>query len=305
MGAPLITYDDGNRLEDIMGTIVTISPTETPFMSSIRKGKASNTLHQWIRDTITTRQDNAVVEGSAFSYSATSVPTRANNVTQIFSKDVSVSSTEKWVKQAGLSNMYEYDLAKKLKAISTDIEHALLRGSKATGNTTVARRLAGVLNYISTNVTAVVSGTKLTEAFYIGQIENAWIAGGNPDETYVNSKLKKVISAFSEKITKNINAEDKKFIQHVAEFESDFGTQRIFLSRDIPSDSTGYGCTLLVIENARWKMAIGEPVHELSKEEVAQTIHGQQGIVRGELTLEALAEEANSVATGLSHLPSA
>jgi len=304
MGAPLITYDDGNRLEDIMGTIVTITPTDTPFMSSIRKGKANNTYHQWVRDTITTRADNAVVEGATFAYTAITAPTRAANITQIFKKDVSVSSTEKWVKQAGISNMYEYDLANKLKALSTDIEHALLRGSKASGNTSVARRLAGVLNYISTNLTAVDSGTKLTEDFYIGLIELAWVAGGDPNETYVNSKLKKVISKFSEKITKNINAEDKKFIQHVAEFESDFGTQKIFLSRDIPSDSTGYGCTLLVIENARWKMAIGEPVHELSKEEVAQTIHGQLGQVRGELTLEALAEEANSVATGLSHLAS-
>lgn len=295
----LITYEDGNRLEDVMRTVISITPTDTPFMSGIQKCKAFNTLHQWPRDTLTTRQDNAKIEGGSFSYGSHTPPTRSDNVTQIFDKSVNVSSTERWVKQAGINDMFEYELLKATKAIATDIEHALLRGSKATGNASVARRLAGALNYISTNATAVVSGTKLTESFFAGLSELAWIAGGDPDEVYVGSRLKRIISQYSAGLTKNVEAKDNRLINSIDVYEGDFGLQKIFLTRDFVS--TANACQIVIIENARWKMAIGEEVHELPKEQVAQDVHGTKGMIRGEITLEALAEEANAKATGLDN----
>ncbi len=40
----VFTYDNGNRLEDVMRQVVQITPTETPFMSGIGKTQANNTL---------------------------------------------------------------------------------------------------------------------------------------------------------------------------------------------------------------------------------------------------------------------
>lgn len=296
----LITYEDGNRLEDVMKAVVTITPTDTPFMSGIKKKKATNTLHQWPRSTITTRQDNAKIEGGSFSYGSHTPPTRSDNVTQLFDKSLNISSTERWVKQAGVEDMYSYELQKSTKGIATDIEHALLRGSKATGNASVARRLAGALNYITTNATAVVSGTKLTESFFEGLLELAWIQGGDPDEVYAGSKLKRIISKYTVGLTKEVSADDKRLISAIDVYESDFGVVKLFLCRDMLTGTNA--CSIIVIENDRWAMAIGEEVHELPKEEVAQDIHGRKGIIRGELTVEALAEEANAKATGLADL---
>ena len=294
----LISYDDGNRMDDVMQAVITITPLDTPFMSSIKRRKASNTWHQWPRDSITTRQDNAVVEGASFSTPTHTAPTRSGNATQIFEKPVFVSSTEKWVKGAGISDMYDYQLMNATKAIATDVEHALLRGSIATGNTSVARRLAGVLNYISTNLTAVVSGTKLTESFFQGLLELAWIAGGDPSDAYCNSRIKRIISNYTAGSTKNVEAGAKKLTAAISVYESDFGVIKLNLCRDMVG--TDNAAQLIVIDNKRWAMAVGEDIHDLPKDEVAQTGHSSKGVIRGELTLEALAEESNAAAKGLS-----
>ncbi len=46
--AVIQTYDDGNRLSDVMRLVVNITPTDTPFMSGIGKTKATNTYHKSI-----------------------------------------------------------------------------------------------------------------------------------------------------------------------------------------------------------------------------------------------------------------
>ena len=74
----LFTYDNGNRLEDVMRQVVQITPTETPFMSGIGKTQANNTLHQWPEVTLTTRSDNAVAEGAAFGAATSRILTAAS-----------------------------------------------------------------------------------------------------------------------------------------------------------------------------------------------------------------------------------
>jgi hypothetical protein len=293
-------YDDSTRMEDVMRTVISITPLDTPFMSGIKKGKATNVLHEWLNKTLTTRQDNASAEGSDHSYAKRTLSSRSVNVVQKFKKTYDVSSTERWVKKLHDPNDTKDELLQDcLAEIATDIEHALLKGSKATGNDSVARRLAGMLNYITTNYTAVASGTKLTESFFIGLLELGWIAGGKDDEIYVNSFLKNVIGSFTVGSTKNIEASDKRLVRAVDVFDGDYGIQKIFKSRDIPSATIG--CSIAIIENAKWKMAIGEEVHELSKEEVAQTSDSTKGVIRGELTLESLAENANVLANGVDN----
>lgn len=294
------TYDDGTRMEDVQRTINMIVPTDAPFSTGIKKGKASNTLHEWLNKTLTTRQDNAKAEGATFTYAKRTLSSRSNNVTQIFDKTYDVTSTQQWTKKLHDPNNTADELLQDcMVEIKTDVEHALLRGSKATGNDSVARRLAGVLNYITTNYTAVASGTKLTESFFIGLLELAWTAGGNVDEIYVNSFLKNVIGSFTMGNTKNMDSQDKRLTRAIDVFDGDYGVQKIFKCRDMLQGAVS--CSIVMIENAKWKMAIGEEIHELPPEEVAQTSHSKKGVIRGELTLEALAENANAAATGLDN----
>lgn len=296
----ITTWDDGNRLEDVLRMVTNITPTDTPFFSGIRKTRCANVVHQWPVDALTTRADNAVLEGSAISYGNVTAPTRASNITQILAKTYSVSSTERAVKGAGVDDMFIYQKQKKMKELATDIEQALQRGSLNTGTeSATARRLAGALNYISTNTTAVASATKLTESFFNGQLELCWIAGGDPDETYVNSFLKRVISSFTVSTTKFIDAEDKRLTVAVNTYDSDFGVQKIIKSRDQLNVTAG--CSMMIIQNSMFAVAFLEPVTDIPPSEVAQTLHGTNGVLRGEMTLEVKAENANAVVTGLSN----
>jgi len=296
----LVTYDDGNRLEDVMRMVIQLSPTDTPFISGISKTRASNTYHQWPEDTLASRGDNASVEGSSFSFGTVTAPSRVSNLTQIFEKTFHVSSTERWVKGAGVDDQYLYQQQKALMEMGNDIEHAFIRGSRASGNASTARRMAGALNFITTNATAVASGTKLTESFYNGLAELCWDQGGRPDEVYVGAKLKRVISSFTAGSTKNIASADKRLTLAVDVYESDFGIQKLFLARDMLTGTNANA--IMMIENRKFKMAIGEPINVLPDSEVAQDTNGTKGVIRGEMTLEALGERHNAKATGLSSL---
>ena len=59
----------GNR-EDLSDIIYNISPTDTPFMSSIGKEKAAGTLHEWQTDALAAAAANAyhvTTENTTFS----------------------------------------------------------------------------------------------------------------------------------------------------------------------------------------------------------------------------------------------
>ena len=45
------TYDITGQREDLSNIIYDVSPTMTPFMSNIGRGKATHTLHEWQTDT--------------------------------------------------------------------------------------------------------------------------------------------------------------------------------------------------------------------------------------------------------------
>lgn len=296
----LFTYDNGNRLEDVMRQIVQITPTETPFMSGIGKTRAGNTFHQWPEVTLTTRSDNAVAEGAAFGTAASRVPNRRFNITQIFEEVYGVTSTEKWVKSAGIDDQLAFQKFTAMTQLGTDVEHALLRGSIASGASGTARRLAGVLNYVTTNATTVASGTKLTESFFGGLSELAYGTGGRPDEVYVGFRLKRIIASFTAGSTKTVAQADKRLTNVVDVYEDDLGQKKIFLSRDMLTGAVANSLAMLDIK--KFKMAIGEEIHDLPKDEVAQVGHATTGVYRGELTLEVLAEQHSAVAFGLSSL---
>ena len=300
MSPVLFTYDNGNRLEDVMMSVIQMTPTETPFMSGVGKGRATNTFHQWPEVTLTTRADNAVAEGAAIGAAVSRIPNRVHNITQIFEDVFGVTSTEQWVQSAGIDDQLAFQKMTSLLQIGTDVEHALLRGSIASGASGTARRLGGVLNYVTTNATTVASGTKLTESFFGGLSEDAYGQGGRPDEVYVGYRLKRIIASFTAGSTKTVAQADKRLTNVVDVYEDDLGQKKIFLSRDMLTGAVAN--SLALIDIAKFKMAIGEEIHELSPQEVAQTTHGTTGVHRGELTLEALAERHSAVAFGLSNL---
>jgi len=58
------TYDSVGEREDLSDVIYSISPTDTPFLSSAAKNKATAVLHEWQTDLIAVAAtNNAVIAG--------------------------------------------------------------------------------------------------------------------------------------------------------------------------------------------------------------------------------------------------
>ena len=126
------TYDTIGIREDLQDAIYDISPTTTPFMSTVGRTKAKNTYHEWQTDSLADVDlDNAQVEGKD-AVSATLTPTtRIGNRTQISEKVIQVSTTDDVVDKAGRSTETAYQLAKASAEIKRDMESILLSNQEA------------------------------------------------------------------------------------------------------------------------------------------------------------------------------
>ena len=238
------TYDATAIREDLSDVIYDISPTDTPFMSSIAgKGSVSNTLFEWQTDALAAAViNNYHVEGAAAGTAATTATTRLTNQTQISKKVVEVTGTHETVNNAGKKSEMAHQLAKASKELKRDMEGSLLAdNAAAAGNTTTARETRGAANFISTNVTdAGTSGTHaaIVEADVLAVAEAVWTQGGEASTILLGATNKKLITAMSGRADAIRSVADgNTTIQNAVDvYVSDFGTFNIMLDRFCDQD---------------------------------------------------------------------
>lgn len=252
---PTATFNTQNVIgirEDLSDVISSISPTETPFISSIPRSSASNTLHEWQTVSLAAAAANASVEGASATPASGNTTVRIGNRTQIFQKAIRVTNTQMSVSTAGRASEWAFQIDLKLKELARDIEFACINSTaQAAGDVSAdtARQLEGwgmaslgnaTAGFLSANVetlltTASDTGTRknLTETAFNNLLQTIWNSGGNPDTIYANGYLKRVISSFSANATRYASVDNGDPILHAAVdvYQSDFGLVRIKLSR--------------------------------------------------------------------------
>lgn len=291
------SYDDKAIREDLLDVMTNIDPTEHNFQDLIGSSKAEAVLHEWPVDALDTPGDNAAVEGADAGTASMTNPTRVQNLTQIFTKPYIVTGTELAVNQAGFSNRKSYEITKKLKSLKNDIELTLVRGSSVTGSgTNTASRLKGAKNFITTNSTSQ-SGVSLSEAILISYLSLAWTNGGRVDNLLVGATLKQRISGFSANNTRYVGADEKKLVNTINLYATDFGAEVVevklhrymTLAGDVNNDIMG-------IQADTWATAwLRKPFNK----DLAPTGDAEKGELIAEGTLEARAEKANFL--GIKH----
>lgn len=163
MATNFTTTTQGGQREDLANWISSISRDMTPFVSSIGKGKASATLHEWSTDTLEVAAVQAQVEGSAFTASASPVVARITNRTQIMTKGIKVSGTLESVDKAGRKSEFKYQTEKRGKEMARDLEVTMVSqqistaAAGAAGNIVAGSRLMGA--YQSYSTVNIVAGT--------------------------------------------------------------------------------------------------------------------------------------------------
>lgn len=293
--AQAITNDDQAVRESLYNVIANIDPQETQLLSGLGHVSAEAVTDQWLNDTLKTPGPNSRVEGADATYAARTNPTRGSNICQIVAVDVNVSATEDAANKAGMSTRYAYELDKANKEWANDFEYALMRGTIASTSGSAVRTMRGLKASITT-VSTSQSGVSLSEDTFNAYLGNAWAQGGKPTEVYVGRVLKRRISGFTAGATKNVDTTDRRLVNAVDVYDSDFGRVKLFLHRFITADAD-VNYDIVGIEPERFKVAmLRDPKHE----PLAKTGDGKKGMVVGEGTLRSLAERSSFI--GLRHL---
>ena len=288
--ATLDTYDTVGIRQDLQDAIYDISPTTTPFMSTVGRTKAKNTKHEWQTDSLSAvDMANAQVEGAdAVSPTLTSTTMNAN-WTQISDKVVQVSSTDDVVDKAGRTTETAYQLAKASSELKRDMESILLSDQAGgAGTSSTARTLTGLAQWITTNTVDTESGV-LTEDMLKSAVLQAYNSGGEPSVLLVSPSNKQVVSTFPGIAEQRFMAPGNKpstIIGTADIYMSDFGTMSVVPDRFLSSGIS------YVLDPSMASVAYLRP---FKKTKLAKTGDSEKYMMNVEYTLVVKNEAAHAV----------
>ena len=320
MTAPTGTYTvhdtsstRGGLREDLSDMIYSISPTDTPLMSTLAKSKATAVYHEWQTDSLAASTTaNALVEGDD-AVATTSAPTfRIGNYTQIVGKTIQVSGTLEAVDKAGRKSEKAYQLAKASSEIKRDIETILFANQgKTAGSSSTARKMGTMLSWLKSNTSfdatsgadPTTAGTStrtdgnvrtFTETILKEIIREAYINGGNPKVMYVSPIGKQKTSTFAGIAAQRYQAPSDApttIIGAADVYLSDFGSISVVPDRFMRTRDA------IVVDPEYAALAYLRPFQTI---ELAKTGDSEKTQLIAELTLEMRNEAAHGIAADLN-----
>lgn len=273
--ATYMTYDQVGIKEDISDIISNISPTTTPFYSSIGKESVHNTLFEWQEDSLSATAENAKVEGADFVHGTLTATTKRQNYTQIQSHTIKVSATSDAIDAYGRAQETAYQLSKKAAEFKRDIEFNLV-GNRATngnnaaaGNSTTARLTANCWGndaagnaVINNTEDAASSGTAaLTEQMILDLGQALYDDGAEANILMIKPADSTVIAGFTRSAVGSGNARQEHFanggrqlVNVVDVYISPFGEYKVVMNRFMRTDYA------FLYDPADWKIAELRPM---------------------------------------------
>ena len=309
------TYTAIGMREDLSDVIYNIGPTDTPFMSTIGKAKATAVYHEWQTDSLAAAGLNVAVEGATASDATMSPTTRVGNRCQISQKTIKISNTLQAVDKAGRKSEKAYQLAKASAEIKRDMELTLLSNQIATnGDSSTARALGGLQAWLSTTysggtsgvagsggTTARTNGTNrtFTEAFLQTAVRGVYTAGGNPKILMVTPAHKQTVSAFAGIAAQRYMAPTNApttIIGAADVYLSDFGTLSVVPSRFMNSTNSADDVAFVLDP----EMAAVAYLRPFQTNELAVTGDNESTQLLAEFTLEVKNQAAHGIIADLT-----
>jgi len=300
MAYGLLTYQDASRREDLISLLKDVSPLGGNYLvGNLGTSVARNTLHEWV--TYNQTRPTSVtfsVEGADASFDDLTMPVRSRNYTAILTESIKVSNTERAQSIATNEDPYAFQKQKALMRMNAKMEFAVLNGAgPSAGASGFARGMAGIDSYITTNATALASGTSLTVTrledllqLSYDQVGMEYIA----DVVLVPMALKRRISSFTTNITNYVN-ETETLYKNISVFDSSLGQVRIIPHRDVRN--VAGSTTIYALRMDTFKIAFLEG-RQPSFTELPANGDYTAGQYITEMTVESLAERASVKATG-------
>ena len=254
--AVITTYDQDGEAESVDVIIHNITPTDTPFLSSIKSEKVNARSFEWIEDTLAAASaTNAQAEGFTAADTQSAGGTMRENHTQILAKVFSVSGTSDAIRTYGRAKETAYQLSKALKEIKRDYELAMITdttGSEGTVNgspenlagapnrpgsnagANASRQMTSIWDQITTNEAV---STNITTADINGAGQSAYTNGSDPDLLMIPVGQASQIGTFGADSSagryRNINDGNKTFVNAIDLIVTPFGEYRVVLNRHL------------------------------------------------------------------------
>ncbi len=302
----------GNR-EDLSDMIYNIDPSDTPFLSALKKVKASNPIHEWQTDSLRAGAANRKIEGDDVTASAFVPTVRLRNYCQLQTEGVSVSDTQSAANPAGRGGEFSYQVAKKMKELKLDMEFALVQNQASNdGGAGTGRASAGVESWLTT-YTSVGSGTAQTTPGYVAGVvaaptdstitgafteaslktvlANIYVNGGKPDTIMVPPGVKQTFSGFTGRVDVVNGGDVNKLVASVDVYQSDFGTLKIVPNREMRAK------TALILDFDYLALATYRPV---TVKPLARTGDAEKAYMSTEFCLQVSNQKASGKITDIS-----
>lgn len=310
------TYPGVGQREDFSDIIYEWSPDETPLMSNIGRSKAKGKKVEWQTDALVASSDtNAVIEGDDATNDALTETVRVANYTQISDKVAQITGTMDVVDKAGRSSEMDFEVAKKLRELKTDVEKQMLSIKPSVeGDDTTARQSASLASWTETNsdrgatgadggwnsgtgvVDAPTTGTNraFTETILKNVMKSRADSGASTKITqlYMGSHVKTVASGFAGIAAQRNQANDQaaKIVGAADMYLSDFGWLTFIYSQHIDGEHA------LFVDPDMASMAVLRDFHSTPLAKTGDTTRKQ---ILVEYTLKCNNEKAHGVAADL------
>jgi hypothetical protein len=309
------TYQSIGNREDLSDVIYDISPTDTPLLNTLARGKATAVYHEWQTDSLSAATTaNAAVEGADASDATMSPTTRLGNYTQIVQKTIKISGTLESVDKAGRKSEKAYQLSKASAELKRDIETILTANQgRSAGDASTARTMGAMLSWIKTNtnkssgttagadpttigVSTRTDGTQraFTETILKDVVQKVYSSGGNPKILMVGPFQKQAVSSFAGIAAQRYMApgnEPTTIIGAADVYMSDFGTMSVVPNRFMRTRDA------LVLDPEYAAVAYLRP---FATNELAKAGDAEKTQILAELTLEMRNEAAHGIAADLT-----
>ncbi len=245
--ATSINVDDGTvfRPGDLVkadGTeeVMQVTAVSTNTLT-VTRGYGGSTAVALIDDQPLTVIGHSAIEGEDAPGARHRNRVRMENFTQIFTEAVSISGSMDAVGLHAVEREFDYQVIQRLRELLRSLEQTVICGLKASsepqGSASVRRTMGGLLQFLSGNdaVSVDAEDGELDEPTLNAALRQCWEKGGRPNAIVCNGFQKRKISTFIQS-SRRYEPETTALRNLVDVYESDFGMQRVILSRWVPAD---------------------------------------------------------------------
>ncbi len=291
------TFDIVGKAEDVSDLISNITPSDTPFLSSIKTEQMDAVLYQWQEDTLRDPAQNKNVQGFDAVATARNATTLRSNVSQILQDTFKIARTTNRVKKYGRAKEVAYQAMKMGKELKKDLEYAYVGASQnaSAGNSSTEAVMGNAFGTDGTNAiiasAATLSNSSLARTFtedLLLQIhQTIYGFGADPSVLMINPSDSLIIADFAGATgrVREVTGDSRKIVNVVNVYVSPFGTLKVVMNRVMKDGEA------LLYDPSMWKQLV---LDNWQRVRLAKVGDSEKHMMVGEFSLK----HANYKATG-------